>query len=165
MRDKNRILKTTHKIITPLSELLHGKVDKIKYKKGFSNKDIVSDHGTSQVYAKILFKLLELMIMDVIEGYIVYFNKYSTSFLYVDTRPVSQAFIKGEYDKEDMKIPKIDLKVTNYRTPFIAFDPGGHGTPCLVNVPIYLFSLLIEKVNEGKKYAKSTKDFWINKKR
>ena len=65
-----------------------------------------------------------------------------------------------------MKIPKVDFRVSGYRMPMVAFDPGyPNSTPCEVFVPSYLYSMLIDKVNSGMKYTKSIKDFWFNKDR
>ena len=161
-----RGFKTDERVVVTVVDLLKDRVDKIKYKKGFSNKDMTSDHGTTTVYAKVLFKLLELMILDVIEGHIVYFNKRVRSRFYVDYTPAGKNLIMGKGIKEEMKIPLVDFRVTKYRMPLIAFDPGyKNSSPCQAFIPSYLYSLLIEKVNSGKKYSKSTKDFWFNKRR
>lgn len=158
--------RTDERVVVTVVDLLKDRVDKIKYKKGFSNRDITADHGTTTVYAKVLFKLLELMILDVIEGHIVYFNKRVKARFYVDYTPAGKNLIMGKGIKKDMKIPLVDFKVTRYRMPLIAFDPGyRRATPCQVYVPSYLYSLLVEKINAGKKYTKSTKDFWFNRKR
>lgn len=157
--------RTDERVVVTVVDLLKDRVKKIKYKKGFNNASITADHGTTTVYAKVLFKLLELMILDVIEGHIVYFSRRVKSRFYVDWTPAGKNLIMGKGIKDDMKIPLVDFKVTRYRMPLIAFDPGyTRSTPCQVYVPSYLYSLLVEKVNSGKKYTKSSKDFWFNKK-
>ena len=52
--------KPDNRVITTVKDLLQNKVKRIKYKPGFSNADITSDHGTTSVYSKVLFKLLQL---------------------------------------------------------------------------------------------------------
>jgi len=156
---------TDERVIVSVADLLQDRLDAIKYKPGHKASSITSDSGTSRVYSTILFRLLELMIMDVIEGHVVYFDKKVKSMFFVDYKPASQEIIKGKGIKENMKIPLVDFRVTNYRMPIIAFDPGyKSSTLCECYVPPYLYSMLIEKVNQGKKYPKSTKDFWCNKK-
>lgn len=158
-------LQSDERVVVTVKDLLQHKVNKIKYKKGFTNKDISSDLGTTSVYSKVLFKLLELMIMDVIEGHIVYFNRKSKARFYVDWTPASPALIAGKGLKENMRIPKVDFKKSGYRMPLVAFDPGyAKSTPCQVYVPAYIYSMLVNKVNEGMRYTKSAKDFWFNKK-
>lgn len=157
---------TDERVIVSVADLLQDRLEGIKYKPGCGSRTITSDGGTSRVYSTILFRLLELMIMDVIEGHVVYFDKTVKSMFYVDYRPASQELISGKGIREDMKIPLVDFKVTNYRMPIIAFDPGyKRSTPCECFIPPYLYTMLIEKINSGKKYPKSTKDFWRNKKK
>lgn len=158
--------KTDERVIVSVADLLQDRLEGIKYKPGHTSRTITSDGGTSRVYSTILFRLLELMIMDVIAGHVVYFDRSVKSMFYVDYKPASQAIIMGKGIKENMKIPLVDFRATNYRMPIIAFDPGYKGsTPCECFVPPYLYSMLIEEVNKGRKYPKSTKDFWINKKK
>jgi hypothetical protein len=57
--------------------------------------------------------------MDVIAGHVVYFDRNVKSMFYVDYKPASQEIISGI--KENMKIPLVDFKVTNYRMPIILF--------------------------------------------
>jgi hypothetical protein len=58
-----------------------------------------------------------------------------------------------------MKIPLVDFKVTNYRMP-IFFDPGYKAsTVCECFIPPYLYSMLIDEVNKGKKYPKVIRYF------
>lgn len=158
--------KTDERIIVTVKDLLQGRLKKIKYKKGFSNKDVVTDHGTTSVYAAVLFKLLELMIMDVIDGHIVYFNRRLKARFYVDWQPVSASMIAGKGITENMKTPLVDFKVSGYKMPLLTFDPGyKNSTPCQLFVPSYLYAMLIEKVNEGFKYTKGIKEYWFNKKK
>lgn len=157
---------TDERVIVSVADLLQDRLDLVKYKPGCTSRSITSDGGTSRVYSTVLFRLMELMIMDVIAGHVVYFDKKVKSMFYVDYKPASQSIIMGKGIKKDMKIPLVDFKVTNYRMPIIAFDPGySASTPCECFVPPYLYSMLIEEVNKGRKYPKSTKDFWRNKKR
>lgn len=156
--------KTDERVIVSVADLLHDRLEPIKYNKGFNAKSITSDGGTSRVYSTVLFRLLELMIMDVISGNIVYFDRKVKSMFYVDYKPASENMILGEGITEDMKIPLIDFKVTRYRVPVILFDPGySTSTPCECYIPPYLYSMLIEEVNKGKKYPKSKKVFWRNR--
>jgi hypothetical protein len=158
------MFKTDERVVVTVVDLLQDRLDRINYKKGYSAKDVHSDGGTSRSYSVVLFKLMELMIMDVIEGKVVYFDRKAKSMFYVDFRPASADMIAGKGLKDDMKIPLIDFQMTNYRVPFIAFDPGSEAsTPCQCYIPPYLYSMLIDEVNKGRKYPKSTKDFSFNR--
>lgn len=160
-----RRFETDPRVIVSVADLLQNKLDKINYKPGRNAKTISSDGGTSRVYSTVLFKLLELIIIDVIAGNVVYFDRKVKSMFYVDFKPASQELIQGKGIKEDMKIPLVDFKVTNYRMPIIVFDPGYKAaTPCECFIPPYLYSMLIDEVNKGKRYPKSNKVFWRNKK-
>lgn len=155
---------TDPRVIVSVADLLQDRLENIKYKPGHGARSISSDGGTTRVYSTVLFKLLELMIMDVIAGNIVYFDRKVKSMFYVDFKPASQELIRGKGIKEDMKIPLVDFKVTKYRMPIIVFDPGYKAsTPCECFIPPYLYSMLIDEVNKGKKYPKSNKVLWRNK--
>jgi hypothetical protein len=54
------------------------------------------------VYSTVLFRLLELMIMDVIAGHVVYFDRNVKSMFYVDYKPASPRNHTKAY-REDMK--------------------------------------------------------------
>lgn len=152
------------RVIVPIADILQGRVDKIKFKPGFNAKSVVSDGGTTRVYSAVLFRLMELMIMDVIAGDIVYLDKKRKAMFYVDYMPVAASMIEGTSIKENMKIPLVNLRLTNYKMPIIAFDPGyKYSTPCICRIPLYLYVMLIEEVNKGRKYPKSVKDFRANK--
>jgi hypothetical protein len=155
---------TDQRVIVSVADLLQDRLENIKYKPGYGSRTITSDGGTSRVYSTVLFRLLELMIMDVIAGHVVYFDRNVKSMFYVDYKPASQEIISGKGIREDMKIPLVDFKATNYRMPIIVFDPGYKAsTPCECFIPPYLYSMLIDEVNKGKKYPKSNKVFWKNK--
>ena len=148
------------RVTVPVKELLQNRVRKIKYKKGFSNADIVSDHGTTSVHARIIFTLFELMILDVISGDIVYIDKKRKNRFYVEMKTVSKEFIEGKGITDKMKIPMLDLRASKYKAPFIAYDTGYRITaPCDVFIPSYLFSYLIDEVNKGRRYSKANKRF------
>lgn len=152
------------RVIVSVVDLLHDKLKPIKYKPGFTAKSINSDHGNSRAYSTILFKLMELMIMDVIAGNIVYFDRKVKSMFYVDFYPAPEAMIRGEGRHENNKIDLIDFSVTRYRVPFIAFDPGyKNSTVCFCHIPPYLYNALIQEVNNGRTYPKSTKVYFANK--
>lgn len=151
------------RVVIPAPDFLRDKVTQIKYKKGFKNADIDSHHKTPGVYNKILFRLLELMVMDVIEGHTVYFNKRTKARIYVDYRDVLMRNIKSADRLAKAHIPRVDFSITRMRTPFIAFDTGhAKSTPCLLKTPEYLYIDLINQINKGKKYAKSMKEFFFN---
>lgn len=157
-------LQADERIIVPVADLLDNKVNRIKYKSGFNASNMSSDGGNSRAYSVILFRLLELMIMDVIAGDIVYFDRKVKSMFYVDYEQAPDFVIEGTRIKEDLKTPMIDMKMTNYRFPFIAFDPGYKGSsPCKCTIPNYLYVMLIEEINKGRKYPKSRNTFWKNK--
>lgn len=150
------------KVVVTFTELIKGNMGAPKYKKGFSNKDITVDHGNDITYNRMLFRLFELMVMDVINGDVVYFNKKLGSKMYVDMHPASPAMIKGK-GLNKRKVELIDFSVTRYRVPFVAFDPGGCRSMCKVIIPMYLYNELIRNVNKGQKYPKGLKKFWFDK--
>lgn len=161
MRIKSK--REDERVVIPAPDFLRDKVKKIKYKKGFNNADIDSHHKTSGVYVKILFRLLELMVMDVIAGHTVYFSKRTKARIYVDYRDVLMKNIMSAEELAKPHIPRVDFSVTRMRTPFIAFDTGhSKSSPCLLRIPEYLYIDLINQVNKGMKYAKSMKEFFFN---
>lgn len=165
MKDKNKFV-THERVIVCVADLLQGRLEKIKHKPGYTNKDITSDGGTTRAYSKILFRMIELMILDVIAGDVVYFDRRRKSRLYVDYKPATERMILGEgLDKTNRVIDEeIDFTITRYRVPIIAFDPGyAQANPCEVRIPPYLYNKLIKAVNSGKRYSKSPKDFYYNK--
>lgn len=151
------------RVTIPAPDFFKGK-KRIKYKKGFKNADIDSRHKTTGVYTKVFFRLLELMVMDVIEGDVVYLNKRTKARLYVDYREVLFKNILSAAKLARPHIPKVDFSLTKMRTPFIAFDTGYvNSSPCFVRIPEYLYIDLIHKINGGKRYSKGMKDFWFNR--
>jgi hypothetical protein len=56
------------------------------------------------VYSTVLFRLLELIIMDVIAGHVVYFDRNIIYVFIIDYKPASQEIISGKGIKENMKI-------------------------------------------------------------
>jgi hypothetical protein len=110
---------TDQRVIVSVADLLQDRLENITYKPGHGSRTITSDGGTSRVYSTVLFRLLELIIMDVIAGHVVYFDRNVKSMFYVDYKPASQEIISGKGIKENMKIPLVDFKVTNYRMPII----------------------------------------------
>ena len=150
-------------IIVSFAKLIKGHTETIKYKKGFTNKDITSNRRTTHVYSKIMYHLFELMIDDVISGDVVYLDKKRGAMFYVDFMKAPESVILGKSFKKNIKAPLIDLKVTNYRMPFIAYDPGGDTYVCKMIIPLHLYSRLVTEVNKGKKYVKGTKKFWYDR--
>jgi hypothetical protein len=61
-----------------------------------------------------------------------------------------------------MKIPLVDFKVTNYRMPII-LTRDIKLQLCECFIPPYLYSMLIDEVNKGKKYPKVIRYFGKNK--
>jgi hypothetical protein len=110
---------TDQRVIVSVADLLQDRLENITYKPGHGSRTITSDGGTSRVYSTVLFRLLELIIMDVIAGHVVYFDRNVKSMFYVDYKPASQEIISGKGIKENMKIPLVDFKVTNYRMPIL----------------------------------------------
>jgi hypothetical protein len=74
--------------------LLQDRLENITYKPGHGSRTITSD--ASRVYSTVLFRLLELIIMDVIAGHVVYFDRNVKSMFYVDYKPASQEIISGK---------------------------------------------------------------------
>jgi hypothetical protein len=55
---------TDQRVIVSVADLLQDRLE-ITYKPGHGSRTITSDGGTSRVYSTVLFRLLELIIMDV----------------------------------------------------------------------------------------------------
>ena len=162
MEDK---FKDDERINITAESILRNRVKKIKYKGDFTNSAISSSRRTSYVHATILFKLFELIMLDVIEGVMVFLNKKQGAKFYVDSVQPSKEYITGKgLDKRDTRMPVIDLRATGYRIPMVVFDPGyKRARLCEVRIPYYLYALLIDQVNSGKKYIKGTdKQLWAN---
>lgn len=139
--------------ITGLARLIRGKMPKIIWKKGHSIKEVDPGRHNVIVFGKILFKLLEYMFLDVVDGHIVYFDRVRKSRFFIAFLPVFQKRME-HYKEEDTKY-NVDFSVTNYTLPIFAFDPGYElANPAKVYVPEYLYEILIENVNEGKKYSR-----------
>lgn len=164
MNAKDRRLRANSAIVSSVTRLLENKVDKIKFKEGFKAADITTDKGTPLAYNKIFFRLMELMMLDVIEGNIVCFNKNTNACFYVHDWITHKELFEGKGIKEDRKIPLVDFKATGYKMPVVVFDPGYRDSElCKVFIPEYLYGMLIERVNEGKKYPKTVKKLWFEK--
>jgi hypothetical protein len=58
----------TDQRVVSVADLLQDRLENITYKPGHGSRTITSDGGTSRVYSTVLFRLLELIIMDVIAG-------------------------------------------------------------------------------------------------
>jgi hypothetical protein len=150
-------------IVTPLTVLLEGSVKKIDHKQGFTNKDITSNHSTEYAYSTIMYKLMELVILDVIEGNIVYLDSKRKAKVYVDYEPAKTEMIMGK-NADNAIIPLIDFRASKYRVPIIVFDTGYKDSSLMkCFLPKYLYGALVEKVNTGKQYPKGTKIYWANK--
>lgn len=151
------------KIIKSLRDIMEFK--RIKYKKGFSNRSLTTTHKTSIVYMHVLFTMLELMLLDVVDGDTVFLDKKKGSRLYVDSRPVDVAMVGGKgWDEKKAKSPKVDLRASGYRMPIFAFDPGpSTSRPALIHAPWYIYTALVENINAGKKYGKPLKRFWYDR--
>ena len=128
------------------------KLPKIRYTKGHRINDISKNRVNVEVFIKILFRLLELMLMDVAEGKTVYFDRKRKSRFFVAMIPAGSDAIMGKGLKEDSL--KVDLKTSKYTLPQYAFDPGGRANPAKVFVPEYLWEMLVDNVNMGKKYSR-----------
>jgi hypothetical protein len=87
---------TDQRVIVSVADLLQDRLENITYKPGHGSRTITSDGGTSRVYSTVLFRLLELIIMDVIAGHVVYFDRNVKSMFYVDYKPASQEIISGK---------------------------------------------------------------------
>lgn len=114
-------------------------------------------------YVKVIYRLMELILLDVADGTIVVVDKKRDAKFFVDFRPSSTAMIQGKGWKEagerGNRIPRIDIRKFGYKDPIFAFDPGGKAFLTLVRAPKYLYSVLIENANAGTKYPKSIKQF------
>ena len=149
------------KIAQNLKDIIN-KFRPVKYKKGFGSKSVAET--IPQVYIKVLFKLLELILLDVAAGTVVVGDKKRNSRFYVGFMPAHPNMIAGKGWKEKEgkdRIPKIDLHKLNYKVPIFAYDTGHPKSfPAMVRAPKYIYSVLVENANSGVKYAKVNKKFW-----
>ena len=102
-------------------------------------------------------------MLDVIAGDIVYFNRKKKGHFFVYDWAPTKSFIQGKGLDKEMQIPKLDLTANGFKIPVVAYDPGRDLKLCKVFMPSYLYGVLIESVNAGKKYPKSFKKFWFDK--
>jgi len=159
--DKEAGIDTT--IIRSMKDIIKD-YKKIEFKKGHTLAELIPNKYKSAVYNWVMYYILELMLMDVANGDIVFLDKKRKSRLYVVFKDATPNMLAGKgYDEKKSKIPKIDFKVTGYKVPFFAFDPGYEDAhPALLHVPAYLYSILIEQANTGIKYPKpALKKFWF----
>jgi hypothetical protein len=63
---------TDQRVIVSVADLLQ---DRLRILRNQATVTITSDGGTSRVYSTVLFRLLELIIMDVIAGHVVFRSK------------------------------------------------------------------------------------------
>ncbi|MCK5787965.1 MAG: hypothetical protein KAH32_03130 [Chlamydiia bacterium] len=156
-------LKQSHEINLTVRKILQGRVLNVEYKDGFNCGDVNSLNNNSAVYSDVLFKLFELMALDVIAGDVVKFEEKSSAMLFIDTETAKSEIISGKGLHEDMKFPLIDFKKTQYMVPFMAID-SGHKDSTLAKfvLPKYLYGMLITEFNNGKRYIKSSKEFAFN---
>ena len=141
------------------------KFDLIKTKKGYTLYNLVPNYRKSDVYTRVLFQLLELMLIDVAAGDVVFLDRKRKARRYVVFKPASKNMLLGKGYNKKSKVPKIDFKATNYKVPMFAFDPGYAGSvPAFVRVPTHIYSILIDEANTGRKYSKPAgKKFWFEK--
>lgn len=162
MRYHDKENNTEINLIKSMSGIID-KFDLIKTKKGYTIADLAPNYRKSDVYTRVLFQLLELMLIDVAAGNIVYLDKKRKARLYVVFKPASKNMLLGRGLKKDSKIPKINFKATKYRVPMFAFDPGyENSTPAFVRVPTHIYAILIDEANTGRRYPKPVgKKFWF----
>jgi len=141
------------------------KVKTIKFNDGMSaEKFLKRKEGAPVVTNKIIGSLMELMILDVINGDIVYFNKKLNSSFSVNSRPILSNFFKGKSHKGVVTpVPKLDVAAAGFKYPIIVFDPGREGDRLMLTVvPRFLYALLTDNINNGKRYIKSSKEYILN---
>jgi hypothetical protein len=109
---------------------LQDRLENITYKPGHGSRTITSGWRYFQGVQHCVVSITELIIMDVIAGHVVYFDRNVKSMFYVDYKPASQEIISGKGIKENMKIPLVDFKVTNYRMPIILLPGYKASTVC-----------------------------------
>jgi hypothetical protein len=113
---------TDQRVIVSVADLLQDRLENITYKPGHGSRTITSDGGTSRV---------QHCVVSITRAH--NYGRYcracsilrSKCKVYVLRR--LQTCITRNYRvrgiKENMKIPLVDFKVTNYRMPIILFDP------------------------------------------
>ena len=137
----------------------------MKFNKGMTaEKFLGTKEGVPKVAKKILSTLLELMVLDVIEGDYVYINRHMNASLSVNHRPILDSFFNADsHPNVVVEIPKLDVIKAEFKYPIIVFDPGRPKDRLMLTVvPRYLFALLIDNVNNGKKYTKNKKEYVLN---
>jgi hypothetical protein len=83
---------TDQRVIVSVADLLQDRLEILRINQA-TVLGLLHDGGTSRVYSTVLFRLLELIIMDVIAGHVVYFDRNVKSMFYVDYKPASQEII------------------------------------------------------------------------
>lgn len=156
---------TDPRIVIPVRDLFFdGIVKSITYSEGHSSHSFTNGEGVTVAAMRILATLVELMILDVLEGKVVYFNEKLGASFSVNHRPILDKFFKGESHKNTrLEIPKLDVIKAGFKYPIIVFDPGGQSDLCLTVIPRYLYALLTDKINRGKTFPKSKKEYILNK--
>ena len=158
--------KSDARIVIPAIELFFdGAVKTIKYNEGVTSHSFTAGMGITVAARRILNTLVELMILDVLEGKVVYFNKKLNSSFSVNHRPVMDSFFKGSsHENTKVAIPKLDVIKSGFKYPIVVFDPGREKDQlCLTVIPRVFYALLTDNINNGKTYPKSTKEYILNK--
>ena len=79
-------------------------------------------------------------------------------------RPILDKFFKSESHKDTkIEVPKLDVIKAGFKYPIVVFDPGGDSELCLTVIPRFLYALLTDKINSGKTFPKSTKEYILNR--
>jgi len=153
-------------IIVPATRILQlGGLKTIKFNKGMSAEKFLGvKEGAPRVAKKILGSLIELMMLDVIEGDYVYLNKQMNASISVNNKPILDSFFSAEsHPNTQTEIPKLDVIKAEFKYPIIVFDPGREKDRLMLTViPRFLFALLIDNVNSGKIYTKNKKEYILN---
>jgi len=140
-----------------LREILKLRVPTVKYKKGFSGRKLGMP-TRQRMYSWIFYELIKLIVRDLMNGKLVYFQKNMKSVFYIAHVPVGEDVIRDgrPEQREGYETPDIDLKVTGYTRPVVILDMRykTRVRPCKVQVPPALYSEIVDLVNAGKTFIK-----------
>jgi hypothetical protein len=103
-------------------------------------------------------------MLDVINGDKVFLNHKLNASFSVNGRPILNSFFKASpHPNAQEDVPTLDVVAAGFKYPIIVFDPGrGKDRLMLAVVPRFLFALLVDNINNGKTYPKSTKEYILN---
>ncbi|MCK5788545.1 MAG: hypothetical protein KAH32_06080 [Chlamydiia bacterium] len=133
-------------------------MDKVKMK--YTDVPKPKFFKADECVAKITFKLLELILADVLEKVDVVLDRKIGARIFVYMEKVHDVLIQGKNLKKNSAV--VDLTKTNYTLPAFAYFSGNtESSLAKIHAPLYLWEALVAKVNSGVKYAKPAGVFFF----